>query len=51
MLEVVRRSLPALADGERARRLARVAELSAAETSEGAGRELVEQARVALLGR
>jgi Zn finger protein HypA/HybF involved in hydrogenase expression len=50
-LEVVRRSLPELADAERARRLARVAELSAAETSDAAGRELVEQARVALSGR
>lgn len=47
-VEAVRQSLPGLSDSERAARLARVAELCAAEGGDEAARELIAQARARL---
>jgi hypothetical protein len=48
-VEVVRRSLPGLSDTERAVRLDRVAELSAAEYGDEAARKLLAEAHALLL--
>ncbi|HVG63547.1 MAG TPA: hypothetical protein VNA24_33585 [Hyalangium sp.] len=48
-VELVRRSLPGLSDKERATRLERVAQLSAAEQGDEAARKLLDHARALLL--
>ena len=48
-VELIRRSLPELSDSERAARLHRIAQLSAAEHGDEAARKLLEEARALLL--